>query len=119
MGGSTGRGAYWSCAKSTRPLPQGRDGNSSACDAKNKRRCTGWGAARAGNRTCLRTGKWASRPMLRCKSRMRRESHVRFREGAGVKCPRATRLVVLCGTAKACEEAEARVGKILDRPGLQ
>jgi len=50
---------------------------------------------------------------------MRRESHVRFREGAGVKFPRATRLVVLCGTAKACEEAEARVGKSLDRLGLQ
>ena len=29
------------------------------------------------------------------KSRMRRESHVRFREGLGVKFPRATRLVVL------------------------
>src|SRR5512133_3422723 len=34
------------------------------------------------------------------KSRMRRESHVRFREGLGVKCPRATRLVICCrGTA--------------------
>jgi hypothetical protein len=29
------------------------------------------------------------------KSRMRRESHVRFREGLGVKFPRATRLVPL------------------------
>jgi hypothetical protein len=29
------------------------------------------------------------------KSRMRRESHVRFREGLGVKFPRATRLVIL------------------------
>jgi hypothetical protein len=28
------------------------------------------------------------------KSRMRRESHVRFREGLGVKFPRATRLVI-------------------------
>jgi hypothetical protein len=28
------------------------------------------------------------------KSRMRRESHVRFREGLGVKSPRATRLVI-------------------------
>src|SRR4051812_17220462 len=34
------------------------------------------------------------------KSRMRRESHVRFREGLGVKFPRATRLVICCrGTA--------------------
>jgi hypothetical protein len=28
------------------------------------------------------------------KSRMRRESHVRFHEGLGVKCPRATRLPI-------------------------
>src|SRR3954468_1027862 len=28
------------------------------------------------------------------KSRMRRESHVRFREGLGVKFPRATRLII-------------------------
>jgi hypothetical protein len=32
--------------------------------------------------------------MLRCKSRMRRESHVRFREGVGVKFPHATRPVL-------------------------
>jgi RNA-directed DNA polymerase len=30
------------------------------------------------------------------KSRMRRESHVRFREGLGVQFPRATRLVICC-----------------------
>src|SRR5712691_7644276 len=48
-----------------------------------------------GTEPVLRTGKWASGPMLRCKSRMRRESHVRFCEGAGVKFPRATRLVLL------------------------
>jgi hypothetical protein len=34
--------------------------------------------------------------MLESKSRMRRELHVRFREGAGVQLPRATRLVILC-----------------------
>ncbi len=31
---------------------------------------------------------------LESKSRMRRESHVRFREGAGVQLPRATRLEI-------------------------
>jgi len=30
------------------------------------------------------------------KSRMSREVHVRFREGLGVRFPRATRLVILC-----------------------
>src|SRR5260370_12663687 len=76
-----------------RPSPHGCDGSSRAFDAKSKRRRTGCGAFRAGIRTCLRIGKWAFGPMLRCKSRMRRESHVRFREGAGVKFPRATRLL--------------------------
>src|SRR3954468_16826813 len=42
-----------------------------------------------------RQGRWPGN-----KSRMRRESHVRFREGLGVKFPRATRLVICCrGTA--------------------
>src|SRR5260370_2386579 len=77
-----------------RPSPHGCDGSSRAFDAKSKRRRTGCGAFRAGSRSCLRIGTWACGPMLRCKSRMRRESHVRFREGAGVKFPRATRLVV-------------------------
>ena len=44
---------------------------------------------------------------------MRRESHVRFREGGGVRFPSATRLVVICETAEACEEAERRVRIIL------
>ena len=35
------------------------------------------------------------------KSRMSREAPVRFREGPGVKLPRATRLVICCrGTAQ-------------------
>src|SRR3954452_9875685 len=37
------------------------------------------------------------------KSRMRRESHVRFREGLGVKLPRATRLVVLARSRRQLE----------------
>ena len=32
---------------------------------------------------------------------MRRESHVRFSEGGGVKLPSATRLVILCRRGKA------------------
>ena len=41
---------------------------------------------------------------------MRRESHVRFREGAGVKFPRATRLVILSrGRAKEAREWTRRV----------
>ena len=50
---------------------------------------------------------------------MRRELHVRFCEGAGVRFPRATRLVVLCSTGKACEEAEVRIHEILGRLGLE
>ena len=44
---------------------------------------------------------------------MRREFHVRFCEGPGVRSPRATRLVGLCKTEKNCREAERRVRKLL------
>ena len=44
---------------------------------------------------------------------MRRELHVRFCEGGGVRFPSATRLVVMCRTKAACEEAERRVRSIL------
>ncbi len=48
-----------------------------------------------GRNPARRRGRWPGD-----KSRMRRESHVRFREGLGVKFPRATRLVICCrGTA--------------------
>jgi len=40
----------------------------------------------------LATGKWECGQRLDNKSRMNREVHVRFREGVGVKFPRATRL---------------------------
>lgn len=50
---------------------------------------------------------------------MRRELHVRFREGGGVRFPSATRLVVMCATRKACEEAERRVRVILAWLGLE
>jgi len=50
---------------------------------------------------------------------MRRELHVRFREGAGVRFPRATRLVILCRTASQAQAALEQVGAILDRLKLE
>jgi RNA-directed DNA polymerase len=50
---------------------------------------------------------------------MRRELHVRFCEGGGVKLPSATRLVVLCDTKAHVEEARQRVGTVLTRLGLE
>ena len=55
-----------------------------------------------------RRGRWPGD-----KSRMRRESHVRFREGLGVKFPRATRLVICCrGTA---DEAMATMRTMMSK----
>jgi len=46
---------------------------------------------------------------------MRRESHVRFREGGGVKSPSATRLVFV-PTGDSCLEATPMpAGRMLDR----
>ena len=50
---------------------------------------------------------------------MRREFHVRFCEGGGVQFPSATRLVVMCDTKAACEQAEQRVRAIFARLGLE
>ncbi len=49
---------------------------------------------------------------------MRREFHVRFYEGVGVRFPRATRLVVMCASKAAVNEARRRVGLIMARLGL-
>ena len=49
---------------------------------------------------------------------MRRESHVRFREGAGVRFPRATRLVVLCHSQAEAEAALPAVRGVLAALGL-
>jgi hypothetical protein len=46
------------------------------------------------NRICLRYGRTEFVLRLDDKSRMSREVHVRFREGLGVRFPRATRLVI-------------------------
>ena len=50
---------------------------------------------------------------------MRRELHVRFCEGGGVQLPSATRLVVLCDTPAAVEEAHRCVSTVLTRLGLE
>ena len=50
---------------------------------------------------------------------MRREFHVRFCEGAGVRFPRATRPVVLCRTRADAEESLRRLGLIMDRLSLK
>ena len=48
------------------------------------------------------------------KSRMRRESHVRFREGLGVKFPRATRLLLgLIGPREDAEKIKVQLGEYL------
>ena len=50
---------------------------------------------------------------------MNREVHVRFREGVGVRFPRATRLVILCKSESQCREALRRVKIIMERLGLE
>src|SRR3954454_22671988 len=72
----------------------GRSGSTRGSGAGNVRRCTGWGASPAAIPTCSSCGGRACGRRLECRSRMRRESHVRFWEGGGVQVPSATRLVV-------------------------
>jgi hypothetical protein len=50
---------------------------------------------------------------------MSREVHVRFREGAGVRLPRATRLAVFCPTQEEASEAKERLSQWLRTRGLQ
>src|SRR5947209_10590014 len=47
------------------------------------------------------------------KSRMRRESHVRFREGLGVKLPRATRRIIHAKSQAQAEQVLEAVGQRL------
>ena len=53
--------------------------------------------------------------MLRCKSRMRRESHVRFCEGAGVRFPRATRRNVYVHSRRAGERVMELLRRLFTR----
>lgn len=50
---------------------------------------------------------------------MRRELHVRFCEGGGVQFPSATRLVVLCRTAEAAQQALTIVHRWTEAAGLR
>jgi RNA-directed DNA polymerase len=50
---------------------------------------------------------------------MSREVHVRFREGAGVRLPRATRLAILCPTMQEAIEAKAILATWLGTRGLR
>src|SRR6516165_1041250 len=114
MGGSTARSASKCSATSMRLSADGRSGSSSGSNVENARRCTGWGASRGGTLTCLSCGSSACDRRLECKSRMRREFHVRFCEGGGVRAPSATRLVILCRRGKA-EEALQRLREIMGK----
>ncbi len=49
---------------------------------------------------------------------MRRESHVRFCEGGGVRLPSATRRVVMCRTQAEAERALARIRELIENRGL-
>ncbi len=59
-----------------------------------------------------------SAPRLDNKSRMSREVHVRFREGLGVRFPRATRLVVLCRSEFEAEVAMQMITEWVEQAGL-
>src|SRR5208283_5776671 len=96
----------------------GRVGSSSGSSVENARRCTGWGASRGGTPTCLSCGGSACDRRLECRSRMRREFHVRFSEGGGVRAPSATRLVILCRTREEAEAALAEVRAWVSENGL-
>ena len=50
---------------------------------------------------------------------MRRESHVRFCEGAGVRFPRATRLVILCRSQSEAQRALCEVEEWTTAAGLR
>ena len=94
---------------STRRSPRGRVGSTSGCDVENVRRCIGWDASNEESRIYLLSGNSACGPGLDRRSRMRRESHVRFCEGPGVKFPRATRLVVFATPGVVVVTAFARL----------
>ena len=71
----------------------------------------GWVRWRDAIPSCSFCGRSGYDRRLDHKSRMRRESPVRFREGLGVKFPRATRLVM----GFACEEDARRVMDVLPK----
>src|SRR5580692_6490737 len=97
-----------------RPWPPGCVGNIAGSSVVSERLCIGLAGSRGGTRNCSLSGSSASDRRLDRRSRMKRECHVRFCEGLGVKLPGATRLVILCRRGKA-EEALQRTREIMAR----
>src|SRR6516162_3996905 len=93
----------------------GRSGSSSGSNVENVRRCTGWGASRGGTPTCLSCGSSACDRRLERRSRMRREFHVRFCEGGGVRFLSATRRNIYVRSRRAGERVMASVTKFLTK----
>ena len=93
----------------------GRDGNSNGFDVGSAHPCTGWGALRGGIQIYLSCGSSAYDRRLKCRSRMRRESHVRFCEGGRVRLPSATRLNIYVSSIKAGERVMASATRFLEQ----
>ena len=83
--------------------------------AINDRLFTGWAVWLSESLSSLRCGLMESDLRLDNKSRMSREVHVRFREGLGVRFPRATRLLVFTKTEVAAKRVFASVERYLTR----
>ena len=90
-----GCGAADDAERNSWPFRQaGRGGSTNGCAVAGVLQPTGWGASRGGTRRYSCCGPSGRCRRLGRKSRMRREPHVRFCKGAGVKFPRATRLLI-------------------------
>src|SRR5580658_3149495 len=101
------------------PWQHGCEGNIPGSETESERRCTGWGASRDGIPSSLSCGNSAYDLRLDRRSRMRRESHVRFCEGAGGQFPRATRLVVLHKDRMVVERSQEAASQWLHEMGLE
>src|SRR6185295_264134 len=76
------------------PWSAGHVGSINGSAAMSPTQPTGWVGWHAALPICSFCGRWGYDRRLDHKSRMGCELHVRFREGLGVKLPRATRLVI-------------------------
>ena len=82
------------------------------------RPCIGWDVSRDGTPTCSSCGSLAFDRRLEGRSRMRRESQVRFWEDRGVRVPSATRLVIALEDRHSGKRLLDVLGKRLGRYGL-
>src|SRR5580658_9548588 len=119
MGGTTARWWCRSCELSMGPWQHGCEGNIPGSETESERRCTGWGASRDGIPSSLSCGNSAYDLRLDRRSRMRRESHVRFCEGAGGQFPRATRLVICFSRQDDARRVWEVLPKRVERFGLR